>query len=226
MVMHIRSPNSAKAASSLTSQEAEPRRNRVRDNLSFLKLWLRKPASLGAVLPSSKSLASAMAEQIDPSAPGVVIELGGGTGSITAALLDSGIAPGNIVVLEREAALCRLLRKRFPEVRVIRGDARDLPRLIERAEISQVKAVVSGLPLLSMPLEVERAVIAAAFKVLPDDGALVQFTYGPRAPVSRAIAHGLEIVGERAHWVLDNLPPAAVWHYRRSTALPELRRSA
>ena len=64
MVMDIRSPNSANATSSLTSQEAEPRRNRVRDNLSFLKLWLRKPASLGAMLPSSKSLASAMAEQI------------------------------------------------------------------------------------------------------------------------------------------------------------------
>jgi phosphatidylethanolamine/phosphatidyl-N-methylethanolamine N-methyltransferase len=226
MVMDIRSPNSAKATSSLTSQEAEPRRNRVRDNLSFLKLWLRKPASLGAMLPSSKSLASAMAEQIDPSAPGAVIELGGGTGSITAALLDSGIAPGNIVVLEREAALCRLLRKRFPEVRVMRGDARDLARLLARAEIHQVKTVVSGLPLLSMPLGVERAVIAAAFKVLPEDGALVQFTYGPRAPVSRAIARGLDIVGERADWVLDNLPPAAVWHYRRRAALPELKRSA
>ena len=226
MVMDIRSPNSAKATSSLTSQEAEPRRNRVRDNLSFLKLWLRKPASLGAMLPSSKSLASAMAEQIDPSAPGAVIELGGGTGSITAALLDSGIAPGNIVVLEREAALCRLLRKRFPEVRVMRGDARDLARLLARAEIHQVKTVVSGLPLLSMPLGVERAVIAAAFKVLPEDGALVQFTYGPRAPVSRAIARGLDIVGERADWVLDNLPPATVWHYRRRAALPELKRSA
>ena len=68
--------------------------------------------------------------------------------------------------------------------------------------------------------------IAAAFKVLPEDGALVQFTYGPRAPVSRAIARGLDIVGERAHWVLDNLPPAAVWQYRRRAALPELKHSA
>ncbi len=226
MAMHPSHSAKAKVGPRPASPSDEPRRNRVRDNLRFLKLWLSNPAKLGAVLPSSNSLASAMAEQIDPAAPGVVVELGGGTGSITSALLESGIAPGDIVVVELEAALCRLLRQRFPEVRVMRGDARDLPRLLERNGIGLVKAVVSGLPLLSMPFDVEQDVIAAAFAALPEDGALIQFTYGPRAPVSRAIAQGLEIVGERDHWVLDNLPPAAVWQYRRRADLPELKRSA
>jgi phosphatidylethanolamine/phosphatidyl-N-methylethanolamine N-methyltransferase len=196
----------------------ERRRSSVRDNLRFLKLWLRRPTSLGAVLPSSKSLALAMAEQIDPAAPGAVVELGGGTGSITVALLESGIARENLVVIEREPALVNLLRARFPGVRVIRGDARHMASLIEQAGVGPVKAVVSGLPLLSLPASVCREIIRQAFMILPPKGVMVQFTYGPLSPVSRSVSRCLDIVGDRADWVLDNVPPASVWSYRRRAA--------
>ena len=195
-----------------------PRSETVRENLSFMKLWLKRPASLGAVLPSSKSLGMAMAQAIDPSAPGAVIELGGSTGSITAALLESGVAPQDIVVIEREAALCRVLAPRFPDIRIIQGDARRLRSLLRDAGVGPVRAVVSGLPLLSLPGKTCIAIIAQAFSVLPDDGLLVQFTYGPASPVSRALATHFSIKGDRASWVLDNLPPASVWRYRRDTA--------
>lgn len=195
-------------------------------NLRFLRLWLQRPASLGAVMPSSKSLAAAMAAEIDPAAPGAVVELGGGTGNITAALLASGIDPKDIVVIEQEAALCRVLATRFPQIRVICGDATRLRGLLRRSGVGPVKAVVSGLPLLSIPKRAERLIIAQAFSVLAEDGVFVQFTYGPRPPVSRSIASGLDIVGDRSNWVLDNLPPAAVWQYRRRPDLPEIARSA
>lgn len=195
-----------------------PRSETVRENLGFMKLWLRRPASLGAVLPSSKSLGSAMAEAIDTPAPGAVVELGGGTGSITAALLESGVAPEDLVVIEREAALCRVLAARLPNVRIIQGDARRLKSLLREAGIGPVRAVVSGLPLLSLPGKTCIAIIAQALSVLPADGVFVQFTYGPASPVSRALASHFNIKGDRASWVLDNLPPASVWRYYRGTA--------
>lgn len=206
-------------------QSNETQRDLVR-NLRFLRLWLQRPVSLGAVMPSSKSLAAAMAAEIDPTAPGAVVELGGGTGNITAALLQSGIDPKDLVVIEQEAALCRVISTRFPDIRVICGDATKLRRLLREAGIDRVKAVVSGLPLLSIPKKAERLIVAQAFSVLAEDGCFVQFTYGPRPPVSRSIAAGLGIVGDRSHWVLDNLPPAAVWQYRRCGAVPEMVRSA
>jgi len=206
-------------------QSNETQRDLVR-NLSFLKLWLQRPVSLGAVMPSSKSLAAAMAADIDPAAQGAVVELGGGTGNITAALLESGIDPKDLVVIEQEAALCRVISKRFPDIRVICGDATKLRRLLRAAGIDRVKAVVSGLPLLSIPKRAERLILAQAFSVLAEDGAFVQFTYGPRPPVSRTIAAGLDIVGDRSHWVLDNLPPAAVWQYRRRVEMPAMACSA
>lgn len=193
-------------------------RSSVGDSLRFLKLWLRRPVSLGAVLPSGKSLALAMAGQIDPGVPGAVVELGGGTGNITAALLESGIALQDLVIIEREPTLVKLLNGRFPGARVICGDARYMASLIEQAGVGPVKAVVSGLPMLSLPDSVCREIIAQAFLILEPDGIVVQFTYGPLSPVSRSISRDLDIVGARVDWVLDNVPPASVWNYRRRAA--------
>ena len=200
--------------------------NLLRNNLRFLRLWLQRPVRLGAVMPSSRSLAVAMASDVDPTAMGAVVELGGGTGNITAALLEAGIAPRDIVVIEREPSLCRVIAKRFPQIRVICGDAMKLRSLLRRAGVGPVKAVVSGLPLLSIPKKAERMIVAQAFSVLTKAGVLIQFTYGPKAPVSRSITTALGIIGERSHWVLDNLPPAAVWRYRRLAAVPEIEKVA
>jgi len=182
-----------------------------------MRLWLQRPVSLGAVLPSSRALALAMAEQVDHLAPGVVVELGGGTGSITSALLDSGVPMEDLVVIEREPALAGLLRARFPGIHVICGDACQLQRLMATAGLGPVKAVVSGLPLLSLPNALGREIVAQVFLTLQPYGTLVQFTYGPRSPISRGLRRQVEIIGERADWVLENLPPASVWTYHRSS---------
>lgn len=197
----------------------------MRNYLRFFHLWLQNPTRIGAVAPSSKNLGAAMAAEIDPAAPGVVVELGGGTGSITAALLAHGIPPCDLVVIEREEKLCQIIAKRFPDVHVIQGDARKLDQLLKQAGIGPVKAVISGLPLLSLSKQVEFEILQQCFVVLPADGFMVQFTYVPRPPVGRVIAARLDLFANRTAWVLDNLPPAAVWVYRRS-AEAFLRQSA
>lgn len=199
-----------------------PRRPPVRDTLDFLSLWLRRPRSIGAVLPSSDVLAAAIASEIDTAAPGAVVELGGGTGSITAALLKTATAPEDLVVVEREALLCARLSARFPNVRVICGDARNLRALLDQAQVRQVKAVVSGLPLLTMSERFCREVMTESFAVLPPDGQVLQFTYGLAPPVRRSVGRDLGIVGRRAGWVLRNLPPAALWLYRREAHMAEM----
>ncbi|MGH6948017.1 MAG: hypothetical protein ACREDZ_11865, partial [Kiloniellales bacterium] len=89
-----------------------------------------------------------------------------------------------------------------------------------------VKAVVSSLPLLLIGHEEQDALLAEIFALLPEGAPLVQFTYGPRAPVATNVARRLGLAGARAQWVLDNVPPAAVWTYRRPSALARLANSA
>ncbi len=202
------------------------RRLRNRDELRFFLHWLRRPGRLGAVVPSGPALAAALAAEIDTEAPGAVVELGSGTGRVTAALIEAGIAPGALVAIEREASFCALLAVRFPGIRVVRGDARALKRLLERNEIGAVKAVVSSLPLLNLSEPERRAVLSQAAAALEPGGVLVQYTYGPAEPVPSGLRVELGLIGKRTHWVLVNLPPAAIWHYRRSRLAPGLSRVA
>ncbi|MEQ8356486.1 MAG: methyltransferase domain-containing protein [Kiloniellaceae bacterium] len=186
----------------------------LRRNLGFLRRWLQNPKSVGALVPSGRSLASAMVAGIDLQAPGAVVELGGGTGNITAALLSAGVPIEDVTVVERDPAFAEVIARRFPEVRVLQGDAAELRRLLRVAGIGPIKAVISSLPLLSIPERVCLRIISEAMDSLDDNGVLVQFTYGPASPVSRRISTRLGLRAKRIGWVVDNIPPASIWCYR------------
>ena len=150
------------------------RRLRDRDEYRFFLHWLRRPSQVGAVLPSSPALAAALAAEIDTKAPGVVVELGPGTGRVTRALLEAGVEPTQLVAIERDASFCKLLRERFPAVRIVSGEARMLELLLQQVGLGPVKAVTSSLPLLSMTSEYRRAVLSQIVAVLRAEGVLVQ----------------------------------------------------
>jgi phosphatidylethanolamine/phosphatidyl-N-methylethanolamine N-methyltransferase len=158
-------------------------------------------------------LASAMAGEVPPG-PGIVLELGGGTGSITAGLLFSGIPPSQLVVVERDPLLARRLRQRFPACVVLCGDACRLPELLaEHAILGPVKAVVSSLPLLSMDAVARSRLMRGVRKVVGGRGPMVQYTYGPGCPVpQRTLRHG-GVHARRTALIWRNLPPASVWRF-------------
>jgi phosphatidylethanolamine/phosphatidyl-N-methylethanolamine N-methyltransferase len=179
----------------------------------FLSRWIRAPLRIGALAPSSPHLGREMARAIDARAASLVVELGGGTGRITRALLDAGVAPDRLIVLENDDKLASLLRIRFPQSRIVHGDARDLLALLRPLGVTHASAVVSGLPLLSMPHDTQQRIVEQAFALMGEDGTFVQFTYGPVSPVMGRARAGLmaEVTGR----VWRNFPPASVWRYRR-----------
>src|SRR3546814_12821833 len=73
-------------------------------------------------------------------------------------------------VVERDPVFARVIAARFPQVRVLQGDASELRRLLREAGIGPVKAVVSGLPLLSIPDRICLRIIGEAICALTDDG--------------------------------------------------------
>jgi len=186
----------------------------------FLKRWLKDPLKIGAIAPSSRELAAAMARLVPANSQDLVIELGGGTGVITQALLEAGISPARLIVVERDEALHDLLVKRFPEVRILRGDAADLAGLLRPLGITRACAVVSGLPLLAMRDSVRDRIVEESFALLEAGAPFIQFTYGPYSPVGR---ERLGVSGKVATWVPANLPPASVWVYRRATGSSQVR---
>jgi phosphatidylethanolamine/phosphatidyl-N-methylethanolamine N-methyltransferase len=181
----------------------------------FLGRWLKAPHRIGALAPSSRHLARAMAREIDPRQARLVVELGGGTGSITRALLATGLTPERLVVVERDERLHRLLAERFPELRVIAGDAAQLGTLLRPLGITSASAVVSSLPLLSMPKRLRRRIVEQSFALLGGRGSLVQFTYGLASPLP---ARDFAVSGRVVARVWRNFPPACVWRFERRAA--------
>jgi len=182
-----------------------------RDAARFLGRLIATPRSVGAIAPSSPGLACAMAAQIDPAARGRVLELGPGTGVITQALLARGIAPERIVAIEYDPDFAALLIKRFPAVRVIRGDAFDLARTLSGEEPEPFAAAVSGLPLVNFPKALRQTVLASVFARLAPGAPFVQFSYSFWPP----IAPSPQFSVKRMAFIWRNLPPARVWVYRR-----------
>ncbi len=185
------------------------------DNLLFLSRLASAPRQIGAVAPSSRRLGRAMAAEL-PADHRICVELGGGTGSLTRALLSAGLPRENLIVIERDPRLAAHLRKRFRGVRVIRGEAQKLTELLRAEGIGPVDAVVSGLPLRSLPRRVANAIAAESFAALREGGVFIQFTYWLLPPVSRAAAAELSIKGVARGHVWRNLPPATVWRYSRT----------
>src|ERR1700744_667 len=126
---------------------------RLDDEVRFIRSWIERPLSIGAVTPSGKILARAMARYVDPNSAGPVVELGPGTGPVTEALVKAGVDPARLVLVEFNPAFCRLLRARFPEAPLVQGAAYSMRRLLEALLIEPAAAVVSGLPLMTKPMK-------------------------------------------------------------------------
>lgn len=187
-------------------------------NLKFFREWLKDPLRVAAVSPSSRELAAKMLAQL-PAHARRVIELGGGTGAITEAILAHGIAPRDLLVLELNEELYAHLTRRFPDVRVVMGDAREVDAIARRTgflDEGPADAVLSGLGLLAMPKATQRAILRAAFDALGPHGRFIQFTYGPVVPVAAEVLAELDLSSRRAGFTLRNIPPATVYTISRS----------
>ncbi len=193
--------------------------DRLGDEARFIRSWLENPRLAGAITPSGRFLARAMAQCVDPGVDPAgdrpIVELGPGTGPVTQALLARGIAPERLVLVEYEPSFCHLLAHKFPRVKVLRGDAYRLAEtLAGQFGGRRPAAIVSSLPLLTKPETARIALLRQAFELMGPDGRFIQFTYGVKSPIP---AHGgaLHFRTQALAPIWLNLPPARIYVYRR-----------
>jgi phosphatidylethanolamine/phosphatidyl-N-methylethanolamine N-methyltransferase len=173
--------------------------------LLFMREVLANPASAGAPCPSWRQLARKMADAVPENGQGLIVEVGAGTGVVTQALLERGIAPDRLLVIERSPRLFAHLCHRFPHVRVLLGDASLLGSMLPDG--ASIDALVSGVPLRSLPFEQSELIVAHWRHVLPPGSVLIQFTYalyGPLRHLSEGFVHSTSEIA----WL--NFPPARV----------------
>lgn len=182
------------------------------DSFRFMGRFLRDPLSVGSLVPSSAFLSRAMAVAVVEKLNNMdcVIEIGAGTGSLTRALLKEGVAHDRLICLESDVNMVKCLRKKFPDLTIIHGNAcflKDALAFLKR----RVGAIVSGLPMRNFSAIVREKILQESFELMQDVGLFYQFTYGYVSPLK-----DLGFQGEKVDFVWCNFPPASIWRYRRS----------
>lgn len=181
----------------------------VANPVMFFRRWLANPLQIGSVVPSSDALCRLVARHTRRAADEAVLELGAGTGVVSRALLESGVPPERLIVVEIVPEMAEHLRSVLPGVLVIEGDAVHLSNLLARHWHGRIGTVVCGIPLLLLPLGEQRRIIDAMEAVAPSRGFL-QYSYCATSPLSR---RKLGLKAKREAWTPFNFPPASVWRY-------------
>lgn len=181
----------------------------ARDFTLFIGEMIRRPNEVGAVAPSSAKTAQWMCEGL-AQVEGPIVEIGPGTGSFTRAILDHGIAPERLTLLEMGPRFCDTLGEKFPGVQVLNRPGQD----IDKIGLNNIGAVISGVPMLARP-DLQRGVLEPAFRVLAPGASFTQFTYSIRTPFGDDLLSDLGLQSRKLATVWANLPPATIYRISR-----------
>jgi phosphatidylethanolamine/phosphatidyl-N-methylethanolamine N-methyltransferase len=208
---------------------------RLSENRLFFREYLRTFRTTGAILPSGRRLAAALAHYVVGEGTGrQILEVGPGTGAVTRRIAVAMRPDDRLDLVELNETFVARLRAGLaeePGLRAIADRTRVLHTAIEELPgQSCYDVIISGLPLNNFaPSEVEH-ILSRLSQLLKPGGTISFFEYiairfargvvsgrSERArlrgigQVLRTVLDGHEI---RRDWVLANVPPAWVHHVR------------
>ncbi|TCO65042.1 class I SAM-dependent methyltransferase [Actinocrispum wychmicini] len=187
---------------------------------TFLSAALRRPATIGAVAPSSTGLADLLAAVTPTTGRPVVVELGPGTGSVSEAIQRRLPSDGRHVAVEIDPEMVVYLRSAHPKLEVAHGDAADLRAVLEGRGVTCADAVVSGLPWSLFRPERQRQILDHVAALLTPGGAFTTFAYRHAGAMAgaRSFHRLLDAMFDEvivSHTVWWNMPPARIYVCRR-----------
>lgn len=171
----------------------------------MLVQFLRAPALVGSIAPSSAALAGTLSRHARGFA--AIVELGAGSGAVTRRLAAEH-PRATLTIIEREPALAARLAHAHAHARVRVGCVHE--RVADLLAQPEAAVAVSSLPFRSLPAGIAAATVDALERFLLAHPArrLVQYSYGLREPF--AFRHP-RLRWQRAGRVWRNVPPAVVW---------------
>lgn len=182
-------------------------------NLAFLRGFLRNPAQVGSVIPSSPQLERRLVRCARVREARTVVELGPGTGGTTQALLAAMPQAAVLLAIELDPDFFAGLRQSLDDPRLVleQASAERLGDLLEEHGLPAPDAIVSGIPFSTMPAEVSERVAACIAKVLRPGGRFV--AYQVRGHVADFMSPHLGPPGKQ--WEMMNVPPVRVFTWEK-----------
>lgn len=189
------------------------------EHLEFFQAFIREPASVGALSPSSRALALAMIDRFDLRHAATVVELGAGTGAFTGLILEQIGKDTKFIAMELDRIHARSLKRRFTGVTVYNDSAERLADYLQQNQ--RADYIISGLPWANIPADCQERIMEAILASLAPSGIFTTFAYlhARWLPKARQFRRALEerfARVETSSIIWRNLPPAFVYRCREA----------
>ncbi len=174
---------------------------------------IKSPLDIGALCSSSPSLASSMVDISDFQPNENIIELGAGTGAITAKI-NARLPRGcNFISIEKNPKLAQVTRDRLKgQVEVVEADIRD----IDCGELGSIDCLISSLPMTLWKHELQKEIIASIHSHMAENGRMIFFSYltsnifgGKNMLLENLLDYFSNIHEYKVVW--NNTPPARIY---------------
>jgi phospholipid N-methyltransferase len=185
----------------------------MNENIQFLQAFLKNPGTVGSITPSSPELARRMVSGIRPNENNVVMELGVGTGAITKFLQEKVPNENSYLGIELDRDLVRVLKKNYPSMKIVRGNALDAAEIHRKAGLGKVGTIICCLPFVSMPNETGEKILLEIDKFMQQGCTFRTFQYAhgyyfPSAIKLREFMRQRYGKSKRSPLIVKNVPPA------------------
>ncbi len=178
----------------------------------FFQRWIANPLSVGSITPSGPGLRKLIRENLTCGPDEVVVEFGAGTGAITRALLEAGIPGERIYSFEIDPHFASYVHGVYPDVNLVNSDCRAAAETLGPDLVGKVSTVVSGIPMVTIPENVQHEIVESAFSIMPEGGRFLLYSYMLNSPLK---LKSLGLKAERLGFTWKNIPPASVWAYTK-----------
>lgn len=191
--------------------------------LAFFQGFLRRPQTVGSVIPSSRFLERRILKLADIGRNDTVVELGPGTGGTTLALLNELGPGGRLLSIEVEPEFLELLRE-IDDPRLIphHGSAENIAEILKMHRLGEPDIVISGIPFSTMPAEVGRNIVREIHGALPPGKSFVAYQLRDRVAELATPVFGKPKVSLE----LINIPPMRVYKWTAGGRTEVVRETA
>jgi phosphatidylethanolamine/phosphatidyl-N-methylethanolamine N-methyltransferase len=210
--------NQTMAGSAMPPDKASRQEGSSTGRRAFLREFMKAPTELGTCFTSSRPLARGIVKDLGLERAKAVIEFGPGPGPVTREIFKRIPKDCRFFAVELNAGLAEEFGRRFPGVTIFQDDAANVRALCEQAGIvpGEVDVIVSTLPFLLFPEELQRKILRESAGVLKPGGRFTTITYRmaklmPSVNRFKAIMGAEFSTVQFARVVMANVPPAYVY---------------
>jgi phospholipid N-methyltransferase len=176
----------------------------------FARNFLKSPAMLGSVIPSSPFLVNDMMSQVDWERATVLVEYGPGVGTFTREILKRMRPDAILVAIELNTDFVQYLNHHIRDARfrVVHGSAARVRSILAEQNLAPADYIISGLPYRNMTDSLRRAILEESRLALQAEGSLLLFQYTSKLlPYLRSSFSSVKL-----DFQLFNILPALIFH--------------